>query len=56
MTLWHGIFTSRQALEYCGSKVRTGPYARAKRNRVDEAGGLLETSTRPKVTRVLDRR
>ena len=41
----HGVFTARQALEYCGAKVRTatrmGTYSRSKRNRVDEARDIL---------------
>ena len=48
----HGIFTQRQALEYCGSKVRAatrgshgsgggGGYRQSKRNRVDEARDIL---------------
>ena len=39
------VATARQALEYCGAKVRTatrmGTYSRSKRNRVDEARDIL---------------
>ena len=47
----HGVFTQRQALEFCGSKVRAatrgghggggGGYQRSRRNRVDEARDIL---------------